>query len=440
MKPLLGLYLCVILATPPLAAQTEAPSTGTIQELLDRIQQLEKRVAELETKEKSTQQPETTEKIGGPPVAAAASHPPPPVPAPHEEHARMPSAAASEVQPQYPSIAIHGFTDINFAAQDNAAVRVGTATGFTPPGSSSGFSLGQFALHFAGGLSPKVSYFGELSWTASATGFNTEVERSILRYDYNDHLKVSFGRYHTPINYWNTAFHHGLWLQTTASRPELIQFGGRLIPVHFVGALVEGTVPGSGSLNLNYNVGLGNGRGSAIGRGGDAGDINNNRAWLATVFARPDWAYGWQFGGSVYRDKINLEANSNFGEWIESAHVIYTKEKPELLAEFANIHHRQLGGPAIYNSQAWYVQLAYRLPWLDQVFKPYYRFEYIHIPKGDPVFNPSTNPVPSLAGSVIGLRYDVTSYAALKAEYRNSRRAPNEPRVNGAVLQTSLTF
>jgi len=37
----------------------------------------------------------------------------------------------------------------------------------------------------------------------------------LIRYDYNDFFKLSFGRYHTPINYWNTAFHHGLWLQTT---------------------------------------------------------------------------------------------------------------------------------------------------------------------------------------------------------------------------------
>lgn len=52
-----------------------------------------------------------------------------------------------------------------------------------------------------------------------ATGFNPEVERVIIRYDLNDYFRVSFGRYHTLINYWNTAFHHGEWLQTSISRP-----------------------------------------------------------------------------------------------------------------------------------------------------------------------------------------------------------------------------
>ena len=88
----------------------------------------------------------------------------------------------------------------------------------------------------------------------------------IIRFDQSDQLKVSFGRYHTPINWWNTAFHHGQWLQTTISRPEMMQFGGRFLPVHFVGALVEGSCR-RGGWNINYQGGVGNGRGDVISRG-----------------------------------------------------------------------------------------------------------------------------------------------------------------------------
>jgi len=87
------------------------------------------------------------------------------------------------------------------------------------------------------------------------------------------------------------------------------------------------------------------------------------------------------------------------------------------------------------NSQAWYVQTAYRLPWFEKLWKPYYRFEYIHIPGSDQLFRL----VPSLAGSTVGVRYDISSFAALKFEYRNLRR-PGEPRINGAFAQTSFTF
>ncbi|MBZ5634627.1 MAG: hypothetical protein LAO55_16000 [Acidobacteriia bacterium] len=291
-------------------------------------------------------------------------------------------------------------------------------------------------------LAPKVTVFSELTLTArpdagtgspAAPGFNAEVERIVIRYDQSDYFKVSFGRFHTPINWWNTTYHHGQWLQTTAARPEMVQFGGRFIPVHFVGGLIEGAVP-AGGLHLNYNVGVGNGRGSLISRGGDAGDINNNRAWLVNLFVKPDRLFGLQAGGSLYRDKIAVGARA-FDEWISSGHVVWAKENPEFIAEFANVNHTETGRPGSFNSQAFYVQLGYRLPEFDQRWKPYYRWEYIHIPSSDPVFAG----VPGLAGSTVGLRYDITTFSAIKVEYRNQRR-PGLPRINGAVVQTSFTF
>ena len=90
---------------------------------------------------------------------------------------------------------------------------------------------------------------------------------------------------------------------------------------------------------------------------------------------------------------------------------------------------------AVSNSIAYYIQTAYRLPWLERLWKPYYRFEYIHIPKSDTVFRL----VPSLNESIVGMRYDISSFAAIKLEYRNIAR-PGQPRVNGAFAQTSFTF
>src|SRR5260221_286405 len=81
------------------------------------------------------------------------------------------------------------------------------------------------------------------------------------------------GRSHPAVGYWNTAFHHGQWLQTSVNRPEMVKFGGQFLPVHFVGLLAEGSV-GSGGLSVRYHAGIGNGRGLNIARGGDAGDVN----------------------------------------------------------------------------------------------------------------------------------------------------------------------
>jgi hypothetical protein len=337
-----------------------------------------------------------------------------------EDHASL--GEIRDTERRFPSLQIRGFGDVDFSATDQK-------------GSISGFNLGQLVLHLASPLSDKVSYFGEVSFTAQPNAYDLSVERSIIRFDYNDYFKISFGKYHTPIGYWNAAFHHGAWLQTTIARPEMVQFGGTFIPVHFVGLQAEGNIP-SGGLGLGYNVGLGNGRSSFLSKAGDSGDSNDNRAWVANLYARPARFYGLQVGASVYRDKLTPQPGQNFGEWITAADVVWTKEKPEFLAEYANVYHRDVLTSNTWDSQSFYVQLAYRLPWQQSKWKPYYRFEYIHKSEDDPTL---VN-VLDLSGSTLGVRYDITNYAAFKGEYRNSRNGVNEPRVNGAFFQTAFTF
>lgn len=349
-----------------------------------------------------------------------------------DQHAQPDPAAAQEpAAREYPTLHFSGFGDFNFSATSRLE-------------GPRGFSEGQFAAHLASELSPRVSFFGEVTLSARAdagtgtppaTGFNVEVERSIIRFDQSDALKVSFGRYHTPINWWNTAFHHGQWLQTTVTRPEMIQFGGRFLPVHFVGALVEGKVP-AGGWHLNYNAGLGNGRSSVISRGGDAGDSNGSRAWLVNVFSKPDRPFGLQFGGSAYIDRVTLASRRTFDEQIVAAHVVWQKEDPELIAEVAAVRHQETGQSTSVWNRAFYIQAAYRLPWRDRRFKPYYRFERVNIAPADVVFAG----VSELNASIVGSRWDVSQNAAFKAEYRALRRIDDTPIIHGAFLQIAFTF
>ena len=417
-------------AISPAWAQSPPPpdQTEQIRILLERVQQLEKRVTELETKPAAgagvTVQAANVAAVAKPEMAEG---PPPPAPGlGHQHEMAEPQAAPGQMEVHYPSLQIRGFGDVDFSATDQK-------------GSTSGFSLGQLDLHLASALSRKVTYFGEITFNAQPSAvYTVDVERSIIRYDYNDFFKLSFGRYHTPIGYWNTAFHHGAWLQTTIARPDFVKFGGTFIPVHFLGFLAEGNIP-SGGAGLSYNVGVGNGRGSPISRPGDAGDNNNNRAWVANLYSRPARLYGLQMGVSVYRDKITLPGTppngNNFREWISAAHIVWTKETPEFLAEFANVNHRNILTNFVTNSQAFYAQVGYRLPWLERTLKPYYRFEHTHVPLSEQVF---TNQ--DLVQSIVGMRYDITNYAAFKGEYRYFKRLPTDPWVNGAFFQTDFTF
>jgi len=342
------------------------------------------------------------------------------------QHDQSPTAEGR----QYPSLKIAGFGDINFSTTKR-------------PEGARGFNLGQFVLHMTSELSPRVTFFGEISFTArsdagtgspSAVGFNTEVERMIVRFDHSDYLKMSLGRYHTPINFWNTEYHHGQWLQTTIQRPEMVQFGGRFLPVHFVGALVEGITP-AGGLNLNYQAGVGNGRSSIISRAGDAGDSNGKRAFLATLFVKPDAAYGLRVGGSAYADTITLASGQEFEERIVTAHAAWQKEDPEVIAELASVRHQQAGSSVATWSHAYYVQVAYRLSGPASRWKPYYRFDHVGVNAADAVFTL----VPRLDSSTLGVRFDL-SLAAVKGEYRTWVRGPGSLRNHGGFFQMCFTF
>ena len=410
-------FMMVLLFTASFANGQNAPvseQTEQIKDLLARVELLERQVAELKAAQVAS-------------AAPAAPSAQPSVQPVRGSQTQTAQEAVRQSETHYPSLQIRGFADVDFSATDQK-------------GTNSGFNLGELDLHLASALSRKISYFAEVTFNAQPTGYTVELERNFIRYDYNDYFKLSFGRYHTPIGYWNTAFHHGTWLQTTVDRPNMVMDGGMFTPIHTVGFLAEGNIP-SGGLGLSYNFGLGNGRGALIERPGDAGDINNNRAWVAKLFARPAKAYGLELGSSVYRDKITLPTGPEYREWIYSAYLTWTKGAPEFLGEFENVNHRNIATNAVANSDAFYAQVAYRLPSFERSVKPYYRFEYTHMPLSEQVFAYQPR-----VESIAGLRYDISSFAAFKLEYRHlaSHAAqggnPAQPAVNGVFLQTAFTF
>ena len=421
------LFVCL-----PAVSFAQSSTQPDMNEVLKRLEAVEQRVKDLEQQNAALKQQLAS---AATPTSALPAAPPEPQPTPppvvvandHGMQGMPGMGMGMETQEPYPHLQFRGFADVNFQATDS--------------GVPSGFNLGQFVLHMTSPLSKKVTVFGELSFTARPTQYNMEVERVMVRYDANDYFKISFGKYHTPISYWNTAYHHGGWLQTTITRPEMIQFGTRFLPVHFVGLLAEGQIP-SGGLGLNYNFGVGNGRQTILnlGRDGDFSDVNSSRAVIANIFARPSKPYGLQVGAAYYSDKITPDPGTpNFAagpyrERIESGYIVWNKETPEFIAEFANVHHQSIYTGQEWNSQGTYAQLAYRLPDGARAWKPYYRFEYVHSPATEPVLM-----VPNLLGHTAGIRYDITTYAAFKAEYRYAKRTPTITN-NGLFLQTAFTF
>lgn len=295
-----------------------------------------------------------------------------------------------------------------------------------------GFAKGQVVGQFNLQILDRFSVFSEVTTTRKReTDFIFEVERLIARYDYSDQYKLSFGRYHTPIGYWNSAFHHGSWLQTSVDRPETMKFGSNIVPIHFVGGLLEGNI---GQSNFSYRVGFGNARSDVINEVENNFDhIYSRRAGILGVTYRSTGRNRFEVGTNVLVDKATTAAGQiKVDEIIFNGYVVLLNETPEIILEYTHAHHDSRLRNGSVNSV--YGQFAYRLASGGGKFKPYVRAEYIDVTSTNPLlgaFNLDYN------GILGGVRWDFLPSAALKVELRNEKL---EGRKRSTAFWVQLSF
>jgi hypothetical protein len=295
-----------------------------------------------------------------------------------------------------------------------------------------GFVIGQGVAQINFNLDDRLSVFSEMTATARKNeDFEFEVERLFVRYDFSDQYKLSVGRFHTPLGYWNASFHHGSWLQSTVGRPETVKFGSNVLPIHFVGALLEGNIADS---DFGYRVGIGNGRSEEINDPGDFGDGNNNRAWLLSGNYRPLGRRRLEAGFSIYVDEVSPSGGSAVDEVLYTGYVALQSETPELIIEATHAEHDSAAGDGSVDSI--YAQVAYRLSGKAATLKPYLRVEYLDVDDDDPLLAPLDL---DYEGIIAGLRWDFSAYATLKAEVR-SEEFGSEDRRSSVWLQLAFVF
>jgi hypothetical protein len=195
---------------------------------------------------------------------------------------------------------------------------------------------------------------------------------------------------------------------------------------------------------LSYSAGVGNGRGEVITRGGDAGEANVSPAAVFTASVRPTAVFGLQLGAAYYLDRIAANAQPDApytNEQAFSAHAVWERNGSELIAEYVNVRHDPEGivvsgaEPAATTSDGWYVHGAVKLG----AFKPYGRLERLGIDEDDRIFLAT---VPDYEAQVVGVRWDFSALAALKAEARRekvgSAAAANSLYVQAALVVPSF--
>src|SRR5467141_2138528 len=409
---LLGMFLtCPILS----AQQTNAPTDmnpQTAQSLLQRMDQLEATVRELRAAlaQATAAIPKPT-----PPQAAPPSQPEP------EPQAEHPVSEGMDLNKTL--LRIRGFSDV-------------TLHGSNLKGDTTSFSLGQVDLFITSDVSEKLKFLSEVVFEAGRdNAFGVDVERLLLTYSFGDFLNVGAGRFHSAIGYYNTAYHHSTWLQTTTGRPFLFLFEdqGGILPIHNVGVTASGRIP-SGPLGLHYVAEVGNGRNSRSPLDEQVQNVvdeNNDKAVNFEVFARPEAIRGLQAGFSIYRDLLAPLNSPRIGETIFAAHAVYVGPSFEWLNEALVLRHAPQGTPRVFHTPGFYTQISKRFG----SYRPYLRYQYINASRSEPVFPD----VGLRHGPSVGLRYDLSDFVALKLQYDYTARGRDRA-IHALALQACFTF
>ncbi len=388
-----------------------------IQELLRRIEASEARIQQLEAKLAGQ------EKAATPQLDAAANLQPASQTVGDHDHMTLPGG---------PKLKINGFSDVNFGT---GSVANPLAFPLPTPVRSS-FQLGEFDLFLSSQLATKWSFLGELVIGADSTNeFGMEIERLQLTYRANDAFAISAGRFHSSIGYYNTAFHHGTWFQTAQGRPFMFYFedAGGILPLHDVGFTATGEVPGTTKVGLHWIAEVGNGRRTST----DAEAVQNftsdrgHKTLNFAAYIQPAEVPGLQIGGSYYVDKLApIEGAGRVSRRISSIYAVFADAKWEFLNEAVLLSHRLPTGRS-YNSPLAYTQFSRKFG----LYRPYVRYQYVNVAQNDPIriFTGRYN------GPSIGLRIDVTDYAAFKIQY-NRVGQRGLPSANGLNAQIAFAF
>ena len=362
-----------------------------LEESRKTIEELKARVNELEARTPA-------------PAAAPAARAAPTAPAEEHEH-RMP--AGSAVQPPTP---LRAFLDVG--------------ANFSGHGGNKGFSLGALDFYLTPQLTTNIKSVIELVFEHDKLGdLSVDLERMQVGYAWSDAATVWLGRFHTPLGYWNTAFHHGQQLQTSVLRPQMIDFEdhGGVLPVHTVGVLGTGGMRAAHG-RVSYDLYVGN-----------APSINRN--FLDPINSgksHPGYSagfnLGYRFGDSVEGPKVGVHgyradvrddaAQTNVTRVnIFGAYAALDSTLWELIAEYYRFRNEDLSaGRGRFGSWAGFAQLGRRFePWT-----PYLRAEKAALNQADPYFAGLTGGR-AYTREAAGLRYDQSAVSAIKVELNHTR-------------------
>jgi hypothetical protein len=438
-------------AARPAAGQQPGGSSAELQQLRSDLKQIEARIDALEAAEAARKAAAVAGTAGASPPASSASAEPatqvqPPVAtgadamkqAEDKGMDTMDAGMGGETIdiPHIPEMKLRGFGDVRaFLANQNLAVINSFNPGQTTlptQGGNSTFALGLMDLFVTSQISRHFSYLSEIGFEAdpAVNGIGVDLERAQLSFTPNENFSISAGRTHAMLGYYNTAFHHGTWFQTTIDRPHIFEFedSGGPLPIHNVGVSAMGKVP-SGKLGLHWFAEAGNGKQTyslpATVTPANVLADHTGKSTNVGLLARPDKIGGLQAGFNWYQASLVPvvallpayglpgfafpNAVDYYRQNIYIAHVVYIDPKFEFMVEDAEIRDLPRGSSKPLYTSGGYAQVSR----VFGVMRPYVRYQWLN-----PNFRDPNNAwAGRWVGPNAGVRWDINAFVALKVEY-----------------------
>ena len=413
-----GFLFLLLVSSLGWAQQPPASSGDQNAALLQRVEELEKKVGDLQAR-----------------LDAASNSKPsaPATPVNPEDAAPAPTSNEVPTTPPNHDFSIHGLHIRGFGQVEYVANDV--------HGGRPDLDIGNLTLLMTSELSNRLSVLGELEFDEGgygASSFNVNVLRLLLQHQPNDYFKIGVGRYFTSIGYYNTAYYNADWAQTTMRRPVILDFMDNrgILPTQRNGITLSGRLSAS-ELGLHYiaEVGTGDMQRADLLKPGYDFFYKARTAYNLALFIRPEKLRGLQVGGSYYHDTVIPTSNgvdlATVRQSIYSAYAVYNTPRWEWLNEAFLIHHAVLDSRT-YNTPAVYSQISRRL---GHNIRPYFRYTWVNASNSNPVFTD----VGRSDGIETGIRYNFSEWIGLKTEY-DRVNVPAFQSVNFIGSQLVFTF